>query len=275
MAVYAYPIMGDLPVAAIDTSLVLKTIEPIWSVKPETASRLRGRIEAVLDWAGARGFRHGENPARWRGHLDKLLPASGKLRRVKHHAALPFSDIPIFMVDLRTREGLSARALEFAILTATRTGETVNARWNEIDTTAKIWTIPAERMKAGRRHRVPLSARALQILEELPRNGDFVFIGVHADRPLSNMSLLSTLRRMGRGDLTTHGFRSTFRDWCAERTAYARDVAEMALAHAIKDQTEAAYRRGDLFEKRRRLMSEWAKYCSSARGTAKLIMLHG
>ena len=275
LATYAYPAIGALSVAAIDTALVLKTIEPIWGTKPETAGRLRGRIEAVLDWARARGFRHGENPARWRGHLDKLLPARRKIARVKHHAALPFAEIPAFMSELRARAGISARALEFAILTATRTSETVNARWSEIDTTAKLWTIPAERMKAGREHRVPLSARSLQIIEGLPREGDFVFIGAYAGRPLSNMSLLSTLRRTGRGDLTTHGFRSTFRDWCAERTAYARDVAEMALAHAIKDQTEGAYRRGDLFEKRRRLMSDWAKYCDLAPVNANVVALRG
>jgi len=275
LATYAYPVIGDLPVAVVDTALVLKVIEPIWGTKPETAGRLRGRIEAVLDWARARGFRQGENPARWRGHLDKLLPARRKLARVKHHAALPYAEIPSFMTELRAREGVGARALEFAILTASRTGEIVNARWSEIDTAAKLWTIPAERMKAGREHRVPLSARALEILKALPREGDFVFIGARANRPLSNMALLETLRRMGRGDLTTHGFRSTFRDWCAERTAYARDVAEMALAHAIKDQTEAAYRRGDLFEKRRRLMSDWAKYCKLAPATPHVIALHG
>jgi integrase len=275
LATYAYPVIGGLSVSAVDTALVLKAIEPIWGAKPETASRLRGRIEAVLDWARARGFRHGENPARWRGHLDKLLPARRKIARVKHHAALPFAEIPAFMSELRARAGVSARALEFAILTATRTGETLNARWSEIDTASKIWTIPAERMKAGRAHRVPLSIRALQILEGLPREGDFVFIGAHADRPLSNMSLLSTLRRMGRDDLTAHGFRSTFRDWCADRTTCERDVAEMALAHAIKDQSEAAYRRGDLLEKRRALMSHWANYCGLVPVNAKIVALHG
>jgi integrase len=275
LATYVYPVIGGLPVAAIDTALVLKAIEPMWATKPETAARLRGRIEAVLDWARARGFRHSENPARWRGHLDKLLPARRKVERVKHHAALPFAEIPAFMAELRTREGVSARALEFAILTATRTGETINARWSEIDTAGKIWTIPAERMKRDREHRVPLSARVLEILQALPREGDFVFIGARINRPLSDDALLKTLERVGRDDLTTHGFRSTFRDWCAEQTAYARDVAEMALAHAIKDQTEAAYRRGDLFEKRRRLMSDWAKYCSLAPVTANVVALHG
>jgi integrase len=272
LATYAYPVIGGLPVAAVDTALVLKAIEPIWAAKPETAGRVRGRIEAVLDWARARGFRDGENPARWRGHLDKLLPSGRKVARVKHHAALPYAEIAAFMEDLRAREGVGARALEFAILTAARTGETVNARWSEIDFTAKHWAIPAERMKAGRAHRVPLSPRALEILGGLPREGDFVFIGGRADRPLSNMALLATLRRMGCGDLTAHGFRSTFRDWCAERTAYPRDVAEMALAHTIKNQTEAAYRRGDLFEKRRRLMSDWSKYCCQMPAAATVVV---
>ena len=275
LATYAYPIVGDLPVAVVDTALVLKAIEPIWATKPETAGRVRGRIEAVLDWARARGFRQGENPARWRGHLDKLLPARRKVARVKHHAALSYAEIPAFMTELRTCEGVSARALEFTILAAARTGETVNARWSEIDTGAKLWTIPAVRMKAGREHRVPLSPRALEILEALPREGDFVFIGARANRPLSNMAMLKMLERMGHGDLTVHGFRSTFRDWCAERTAYTCEVAEMTLAHAIRNQTEAAYRRGDLFEKRRRLMSDWAKYCSRVPATANVVALRG
>jgi integrase len=274
LATYAYPVIGGLPIAAVDTTLVLKAIEPIWAAKPETAGRVRGRIEAVLDWARARGFRHGENPARWRGHLDKLLPSGRKVARVKHHAALPYAEIQAFLADLRAREGVSARALEFAILTAARTGETVNARWSEIDVTAKHWTIPAERMKAGSAHRVPLSARALEILEGLPREGDFVFIGDRAERPLSNMAMLKLLERMGQ-ELTVHGFRSTFRDWCAERTAYPRDVAEMALAHTIKNQTEAAYRRGELFEKRRRLMSDWSKYCGMAPATTNVVAING
>jgi integrase len=275
LATYAYPVFGGLPVAVVDTALVLKAIEPIWLTKPETADRVRGRIQAVLDWACVRGFRSGENPARWRGHLDKLLPARSKVARIKHHAALPYLEIPVFMEELRGCVGVGARALEFAILTATRTSETLNARWSEIDTVAKLWTIPAGRMKAGREHRVPLSASALEILEALPREGDFVFVGAGVNRPLSNMALLTTLRRMGRGELTVHGFRSTFRDWCAERTAYAREVAEMALAHAIGNQTEAAYRRGDLYEKRRRLMSDWAKYCSLVPATANIVALRG
>ena len=276
LATYAYPAFGDLPVAAVDTDLVLKAIEPIWAAKPETADRVRNRIEAVLDWATAKKLREGENPARWRGHLKKLLPERRKMARVKHHAALPYVEIPAFMTELRTRIGLSARALEFTILTASRTSETVNARWTEIEAAAKLWTIPAERMKTGREHCVPLSMRAIKILEELPVEGDFVFIGDRANRPLSNMAMLKLLDRMGyRGDLTVHGFRSTFRDWCAERTGYTREAAEMALAHTINNQTEAAYRRGNLFVKRRALMAKWAEYCGMAPTAAKVLAFHG
>jgi len=221
LATYAYPVLGELSVAAIDTALVLKVIEPIWTVKPETAARVRGRIEAVLDWATAREYRQGDNPARWRGHMDKLLPARSKVARVRHHAALPYGELPVFMAALRKQDGVSPRALEFAILTAARTGETVGARWAEIDANTAVWNVPAERMKGEREHRVPLSARALEILESLPREGEaeFVFQGGRAESPLSNMALLGVLRRMGRGDVTTHGFRSTFRDWAAEQTA--------------------------------------------------------
>jgi len=264
---YAYPIIGPLPVRAIDTALVLKVLEPIWTAKPETASRVRGRIEAILDWAKVRDHRSGENPAKWRGHLDHLLPARGKVRRVAHHAALPYAEIGKFMAALRAQEGTAARALEFAILTAARTGEVIGARWAEIDLAEKNWTVPAERMKAGREHRVPLCERGIEIISDLaddnPAPDAFVFPGAKRGRPLSNMSMLMTLRRMGRGDLTAHGFRSTFRDWCAERTSYPSEVAEMALAHSVSDKVEAAYRRGDLFEKRRRLADEWARYCAT------------
>ncbi len=261
LSTYVHPKIGDLPVHAIDTGLVMQVLEPLWMEKPETASRLRGRIEVVLNWAKVRGYRECDNPARWRGHLDQLLPAKSKVRKVRHHAALPYSDMPAFMSDLRGRDGVGARALELAILTATRTSETISSRWDEID--GDVWTISASRMKGGREHRIPLSTRALEILDDLPREGDMVFPGARAGVGLSNMALLATLRRMERADLTAHGFRSTFRDWAAERTAYASEVAEMALAHAIPDKTEAAYRRGDLFEKRRRLMDEWALYCRS------------
>jgi integrase len=270
LAAYAEPIVGTLPVQAIDTALVLKVLEPIWTNKPETAGRVRQRIEAILDWAKVRGYREGENPARWRGHLDVLLPARAKVRKVEHHAALPYPEIGSFMAALRQHEGTGARALELAILTAARTGETIGATWGEIDLDGKVWTIPAERMKAGKEHRVPLSARAVEIVKEMRELAgedalpdSFLFPGAKRCRPLSNMAFLMLLRRMGRDDLTAHGFRSTFRDWAAERTSYPGAVAEMALAHIVSDKVEAAYRRGDLFEKRRRLMDEWARYCGT------------
>ncbi len=238
-------------------------LEPIWTDKPETAARVRGRIAAVLDWAKAREYRIGDNPARWRGHLDKLLPARAKVARVRHHPALPYGDISVFISELRSREGIAARALEVAILTATRTGEVIRAKWSEIDVEAAVWTIPPERMKGGRGHRVPLSGRVIEILEGLPREAEWVFPGAKKGAPLSNMALLKVLQRMGRTSITTHGFRSTFRDWTSETTGYPAHVAEMALAHAVSDQVEAAYRRGDLFKKRRRLMADWAKYCAA------------
>jgi integrase len=255
LTTYAEPVIGNLAVQVIDTGLVLKVLEPIWTTKPETASRLRGRIELVLDWAKVRGYRTGENPARWRGHLDKLLPARGKVRRVEHHAALPYGELPDFMALLRAQEGTAARALEFAILTAARTGEVIGAKWNEINLAERLWTIPPERMKAHKEHRVPLCDAAMAIVGEMGaiRSGDHVFPGGKAGRPLSNMAFLMLLRRMARGDLTGHGFRSTFRDWAAERTGFPAEVAEMALAHAVGDKVEAAYRRGDLFQKRRQL----------------------
>jgi integrase len=266
LARYAYPIIGDLSVSAIDTALVIKVIEALWATKPETAARLRGRVESVLNWATVRGFRAGDNPARWRGHLDKLLPARGKVKPVKHHAALPYAEIPTFMADLRNRDGISARALELTILTAVRTGEVISARWSEFDVEAKVWTIPAERMKGRREHRVPLSNRAVAILTALPREGDgdgFIFIGARANRPLSNMAMLELMRGL-RSGYVPHGFRSTFRDWAAETTNYQNHIVEMALAHVVGDKVEAAYRRGDLFEKRRRLMGDWARYCSQS-----------
>jgi len=260
---YVYPVIGEQPVQAVDTALVTQILEPIWTEKNETASRVRGRIEAVLDWARARGFREGENPARWRGHLDHLLVDRNRLAR-GHHAALPYVELGDFMALLRAREGYSARALEFTILTAARTSEALGARWEEIDFAAKVWTVPADRMKAKRDHRVPLSAAALAILKPLneARTGPFVFPGGKAGKPLSNMALLETLRRMGRGDLTAHGFRSTFRDWVQERTNYPRDAAEMALAHAVADKVEAAYRRGDMLDKRKPLMEAWATFAA-------------
>lgn len=275
LATYAEPVIGSLSVQAIDTGLVLKVLEPIWHTKPETATRVRGRIEAILDWAKVRGLRQGENPARWRGHLDHLLPSRSKVQRVKHHAALPYADLPDFMTALRAQDGIAARALEYTILTAARTGDTIGAAWDEIDSAAKLWTIPAGRMKAEREHRVPLTKSALALLvdaESARVNDDkYVFPGQPRRRrhgtepahgPLSNMAMTEVLRRMGRGDITVHGFRSTFRDWAAERTNFPNEVAEMALAHAVGDKVEAAYRRGDLFEKRRLLMAEWEAYCN-------------
>lgn len=269
---YVYPEFGDLAVGRVDVGLVLRVLEAIWTEKPETATRVRGRIESILDWAAARGHRHGENPARWRGHLDKLLPARSKVAKVQHHAALPYVEIGGFVADVRAMEGVSPQALEFAILTATRTGEVVGARWPEIDIENALWTIPAARMKAKREHRVPLSKRALEILAKLPREKDaeFVFIGDKKGQPLSNMALLMTLRRIKRDDLTVHGFRSTFRDWTAEQTAYPNEMLEMALAHTVSDKTEAAYRRGDMMEKRRQLMNDWAAFCDRRAGVSNV-----
>lgn len=260
---YAYPHFGALPVGGVKTEHVLRALNPIWRVKPETATRVRGRIEAILNWAKVHGLREGENPAQWRGHLDQLLPATSKVRRVEHHAALPYREVSNFMARLRKEKGITARALEFLILTTTRTGETLGARWEEIDFKERMWTIPAERMKAAKPHRVPLSSRAVAILKEMKeiRRNEFVFPGAKQGRPFSQMALLMLLRRMGYGHVTAHGFRSSFRDWAAERTSFSREAAEMALAHAIPDAVEAAYRRGDLLEQRRKLAEAWRRYC--------------
>jgi integrase len=262
---YVYPMFGDLPVKAVDVGLVMRAIEPIWTKKPETASRVRGRVESILDWATARGYRQGENPARWKGHLENLLPQKNKVRRVEHHAALPYPALAEFMAELRQQEGIAARALEFAILTVARTGEVIGAKWSEIDLEARLWTVPAERMKAGREHRVPLNDPAVAILIAMREvwDGNFVFPGGKARRPLSNMAFLMLLRRMRRGDLTAHGFRSTFSDWCSERTNFPAEAREMALAHTVSDKVEAAYRRGDLFQKRRQVMDAWARYSNA------------
>jgi integrase len=276
LATYVYPTLGDLSVAALDTGLVVQVLDPIWATKPETACRVRGRIEAVLDAATVRGFRQGPNPAQWKGNLAHILPARAKVRKVEHHAALPFDATPEFLTDLRGRAGMAARALEFAILTAARTGEALGMRWREVDLDAKVWTIPGARMKAGREHRVPLSDAALAVLDKVlplaltkdgkPDTSAPVFPGPRRALPMSNMTMLMLLRRMKRGDLTAHGFRSTFSDWAAERTAYPREVVEMALAHTIENRVEAAYRRGDLFEKRRQLMADWARFCEGPSG---------
>ena len=272
---YVYPVLGSLPVQGVDVALVMKVLEPIWTTKTETASRVRGRIESVLDWASARGCRLGENPARWRGHLENLLPKRSKVRTIRHHAAMPYEAVGEFMASLQGQDGIAARALEFLVLTACRTGEVVGARWKEFDLDAAVWTVPAERIKAGKEHRVPLSARALSIVGDMQAARDsedaFVFPGGKRGKALSNMALRLILKRMGRSDLTVHGFRSSFRDWAAERTNYSREVAEMALAHAISDKVDAAYRRGDLFEKRRRLMDEWARYCGATKAAGKVV----
>jgi len=262
LAAYVYPVFGPLPVRAVDVGLVMKALEPIWTEKPETASRVRGRIESVLDWATARGHRQGENPARWRHHLENLLPPRSQIRRVEHHTALPYAEVGDFIAELRQQPGPAARALEFTILTAGRTSEVIGARWSEINIAEELWTVPAERMKAGREHRVPLSQPALAIVEDMTaiRVGDHVFPGSKTERPISNMAMLMLLRRMGRGHLTVHGFRSAFRDWAAERTDFPSEVAEMALAHTVSDKVEAAYRRGDMFEKRREIMTAWANF---------------
>jgi integrase len=252
------------PINEITTEDVLSVIKPLWTTRPETASRLRGRIERVLSAAKAQGLRDGENPARWRGHLDQRLPKRQKLSR-GHHAALPFDDVPAFMVKLRAREAPAARALEFLILSATRGAETRGAVWSEFDLDAGVWTIPAVRMKSKRDHRVPISARMRVILTsaKIGKPEDFVFPGPKPKQSLSEGAFKVLLDRMDFGAWTPHGFRSSFRDWCAERTAFPQEVAEMALAHVIKDQTEAAYRRGDLFDKRRKLMEAWAGFCAA------------
>jgi integrase len=249
LADYVFPVIGALPVGAVDTGLVLKVLEPIWTTKTETASRVRGRIESILDWAKVRGFRDRENPARWRGHLDKLLPRRAKVRKAQHHAALPYRDMPAFLAELRERNDDGARALEFTILTAARTGEVVGATPGEFDKIAAVWTIPASRMKADHEHRVPLSAPALVLVD-----------AVTARRGAGHI-MLRVMSKLRPG-FTVHGFRSTFRDWAAECTNFPSEVVEMALAHTIGNAVEAAYRRGDLFEKRRALMQEWGSFCA-------------
>ena len=261
LATYVYPVIGDLPVADVDTAHVLTILEPIWKGKAETASRVRGRIETILDAAKARGYREGENPARWRGHLAQILPARTRLSR-GHHKAIAYDAIPAFVRALHKREAVAALALEFVTLTAARSGEVIGARWSEVDLAKAIWTVPADRMKAAKEHRVPLSPRAVAILESLkPLGSEWLFPSAKGGK-LSGMAMTMLMRRM-KVDATVHGFRSGFRDWAAECTGYAHEVCEMALAHAIGNKAEAAYRRGDLFDKRRRLMDDWAIYCAS------------
>jgi integrase len=269
---YAAPLRAK-PVDTIATDDVLAVLKPIWTTKAETASRVRGRIEKVLDAAKAKGFREGENPARWRGHLDHLLPRPLKLAR-GHHAALPYEDVAAFIAKLRTREATSALALELCILTAARSGEILGMRWPEIDLDKKIWTVPANRMKAGRQHRVPLSPRAVTIVRQLEKlkAGDFVFPGQTRNKPLSNMAMEMVLRRMNVQDATVHGFRSSFRDWAGNVSSFPREVVETALAHVIGDKAEQAYRRSDALEKRRKLMDAWGAYCEE-RAVGKVVQI--
>lgn len=264
---YAFPVLGDMPAAAIGLDDVKRVLVPIWTKKPETAARVRGRIEAVLDFAAVHGWREGPNPARWQGNLKLAgLPSRAKVAPVRHHPALPWQGAAPFVRELRALQATSARALEFLILTAARTGEVLGARWSEVDLEAAVWTVPAGRMKAGKEHRVPLSEAAMAVLRHMlplrPEGGEdgFIFPGQLQGHPLSDMAMLALLKRMKRGGITPHGFRSTFRDWAGEATSHPGDVVEMALAHAVANKVEAAYRRGDMFEKRRRLMAEWADF---------------
>jgi integrase len=277
---YAYPVLGVLPVADIDIGHVMAVIEPLWKTKTETANRVRQRIELVLHWAATRKYRHGDNPARWRGHIENLLPKRSKVQKVVHHPAMRYGELGAFMIALRQCASISAKALEFTILVAGRTGEVLNARWDDIDLAGRIWTVPPDRMKAGREHRVPLSDAAMSVLEEmmpLRRDGGLVFPGRGIGSPLSHASLRHVLRQLGRSDVTPHGFRSTFKDWATERTNYANEVSEMAIAHAVGSKVELAYRRGDLFEKRRRLMADWATFCATlpAAVTDNVLQLRG
>ncbi len=270
---YARPVIGSKPVETIQTEDVLKVLKPIWQSKTETAKRVQGRLENILDFAAAHKWRDPVNPARWRGHLDKILPRPTKVTRVEHHPAMPHTEVPAFMAELAGNNSISSVALRFLILTACRTGEVLGAQWSEIDLEAAVWTVPADRMKAKREHRVPLSEAALAALRALPRieGNPYLFPGARHGRPLSNMALLQMMRGLGygvggdRGDYVVHGFRSSFRDWSGEVSTFPRDVAEMALAHVIENKVEAAYRRGDLFDKRRAMMQEWSNWCAEER----------
>jgi integrase len=282
LATHVFPTIGDRSVATLETDHVLQVLEPIWRAKAVTAARLRGRIEAVLDYAKTRGWRTGDNPARWRGHLDNVLPSLDKFAKVEHHAALPWREVHAFVVALDAHETVAARALRFCILTAARAGEVLGATWGEINLDSPdgpLWIVPPSRMKAGREHRVPLPLTAVATLRHVAplrahHSPDaLVFPGQKPGKPLPNTATMTLLRRMGRGDLTTHGFRSTFRDWVAESTNHQRELAEAALAHIVGNKTEAAYQRGDLLEKRRRLMNEWAAFCADPAPAARIVQL--
>ncbi|WP_395707965.1 tyrosine-type recombinase/integrase [Reyranella sp.] len=275
---YAYPVLGKLAVGDVDTGLVVRVLQPIWATKPETASRVRGRIEAVLDYAKSQGYRAGDNPARWAGHLKLQLPARGKVRRVEHHAALPYAQVPAFVAALGEQPGLAALALRLLILTAARTGEIINAQWSEIDHERGLWTIPAGRMKAEREHRVPLSRAALDLLDVIAGHratladgspGPWLFAGARG-KAMSNGGMLALLKRMKRTDITPHGFRSSFRDWAAEKTTFPPEVAELALAHTVGSKVELAYRRSDLFDRRRQLAEAWSSFCMKSNGVTPI-----
>ncbi len=272
---YAYPTIGDLPVQAIDIDLVMKVLEPIWFEKTETASRIRQRIENVLDWATVRKLRKGDNPALWRGRLDKLLPKRTKVQKTVHFAAMDYKDVPEYFQSLRAKDTLASKALAFTILTATRSGEARATTRSEIND--NVWIIPDSRMKAEREHRVPLSDEAMKIIKEMEpferQTDDLIFPGLAHAKPISEASLLKIVKQ-DHPTLTVHGFRSSFRDWCAEQTSYPREVAEAALAHTLKDKTEAAYQRSDMFEKRRKLMDSWADYCLKVQTDADVVPIN-
>jgi integrase len=265
LTIDAFPVIGKLPVQEIDTGLVMRVLDPIWSVKPVAANRLRTRIEAVLAWATARGYRTGDNPAVWRNHLENLLPRPSRVRSAVPHPAIPLDEIPAFLTALRGRRGVSARCAEFTLLTAVRTKEATGARWEEIDLATGTWTIPGSRMKAGAVHRVPLSAEAVAVLEHMSGNGhgEFIFPGAKAGRPLSDAAMRMLLRLVGRADVTMHGCRAAFSTWAAERTNYPPEIAELALSHKVGTAVSRVYRRTDLYDRRRRLMEEWGHFCST------------
>lgn len=258
---YAYPLIGELAVAEVDLHLVRRILEPIWSTKTETASRVRGRIEAILDWATVNGIRNGDNPARWRGNLSKILPERSRVAKIRHHVAMSYQALPSFMSELRENDSVSAKALRFTILTASRTSETVGAKWSEFELDTGLWTIPGSRMKAKRDHRVPLSDHALDILSSLPRGAEFAFVGARGNRPLSNMAMLELLRGLDKTGATVHGFRSTFMDWGHDVMGFSKEMMDLALAHRVSDKVEAAYRRSDMLQRRRTLMTAWASFC--------------
>jgi len=274
---YAYPTIGDLPVQSIDIDLIMKVLEPIWFDKTETASRIRQRMENILDWATVKKYRQGDNPALWRGRLDKLLPKRTKVQKPVHFAAMDYRDVPEYFQSLRAKDTIASKALAFTILTATRNGEARAASRSEIDDNAKIWIIPDSRMKAQKEHRVPLSDEAMKIIKEMEpfkrQTDDLIFPGLAHAKPINEASLLKIVKQHDQ-TLTVHGFRSSFRDWCAEQTSYPREVAEAALAHTLKDKTEAAYLRGDMFEKRRKLMGSWADYCLKDKSSAEVVPIN-